>query len=179
MKAIGFVGSTPIAQYVYARGAAAGKRVQCFGWCQEPHDHHARCRNEPSRRCAYWRRLRFGRRALHGGLGGGSSRRSDSAETCEKAHPARRKSQDRPFSKVQVGMVGINVPIPVPLAYYTFGGWKRSAFGDLNQHGPDAVRFYTTTKAVNCRWPSGLKEGQALRFRLCRRPKFRTVYGPP
>jgi hypothetical protein len=49
-------------------------------------------------------------------------------------------------SKVQVGMVGINVPIPVPLAYYTFGGWKRSAFGDLNQHGPDSIRFYTKTK---------------------------------
>ena len=49
-------------------------------------------------------------------------------------------------SKVNVGMVGINVPIPVPLAYYTFGGWKRSGFGDLNQHGPDAIRFYTKTK---------------------------------
>ncbi|AWN54132.1 CoA-acylating methylmalonate-semialdehyde dehydrogenase [Methylobacterium sp. 17Sr1-1] len=62
-------------------------------------------------------------------------------------------------AKVQVGMVGINVPIPVPLAYYTFGGWKRSGFGDLNQHGPDAVRFYTKTKTVTQRWPSGVKEG--------------------
>jgi malonate-semialdehyde dehydrogenase (acetylating)/methylmalonate-semialdehyde dehydrogenase len=62
-------------------------------------------------------------------------------------------------AKVQVGMVGINVPIPVPLAYYTFGGWKRSAFGDLNQHGPDSVRFYTKTKTVTSRWPSGVKEG--------------------
>ena len=62
-------------------------------------------------------------------------------------------------SKVQVGMVGINVPIPVPLAYYTFGGWKRSGFGDLNQHGPDAFRFYTKTKTVTSRWPSGTKEG--------------------
>ena len=62
-------------------------------------------------------------------------------------------------SKVQVGMVGINVPIPVPLAYYTFGGWKRSGFGDLNQHGPDAFRFYTKTKTVTSRWPSGVKEG--------------------
>ncbi|RVU11968.1 CoA-acylating methylmalonate-semialdehyde dehydrogenase [Methylobacterium oryzihabitans] len=62
-------------------------------------------------------------------------------------------------AKVQVGMVGINVPIPVPLAYYTFGGWKRSGFGDLNQHGPDAVRFYTKTKTVTSRWPSGVKEG--------------------
>ena len=62
-------------------------------------------------------------------------------------------------SKVNVGMVGINVPIPVPLAYYTFGGWKASGFGDLNQHGPDAVRFYTKTKTVTSRWPSGIKEG--------------------
>jgi malonate-semialdehyde dehydrogenase (acetylating)/methylmalonate-semialdehyde dehydrogenase len=62
-------------------------------------------------------------------------------------------------SKVNVGMVGVNVPIPVPLAYYTFGGWKASGFGDLNQHGPDAVRFYTKTKTVTSRWPSGIKDG--------------------
>jgi len=62
-------------------------------------------------------------------------------------------------SKVQVGMVGINVPIPVPIAYYTFGGWKASSFGDLNQHGPDAFRFYTKTKTVTSRWPSGIKDG--------------------
>ncbi|PLX37098.1 MAG: methylmalonate-semialdehyde dehydrogenase (CoA acylating) [Hyphomicrobiales bacterium] len=62
-------------------------------------------------------------------------------------------------AKVNVGMVGINVPIPVPLAYHTFGGWKRSGFGDLNQHGPDSVRFYTKTKTVTARWPSGVKEG--------------------
>ena len=62
-------------------------------------------------------------------------------------------------SRVQVGMVGINVPIPVPIAYYTFGGWKASGFGDLNQHGPDAFRFYTKTKTVTSRWPSGVKDG--------------------
>ncbi len=62
-------------------------------------------------------------------------------------------------SRVQVGMVGINVPIPVPIAYYTFGGWKGSSFGDLNQHGPDAFRFYTKTKTVTSRWPSGVKDG--------------------
>ena len=62
-------------------------------------------------------------------------------------------------SRINIGMVGINVPIPVPLAYYTFGGWKRSGFGDLNQHGPDAFRFYTRTKTITSRWPSGIKEG--------------------
>jgi malonate-semialdehyde dehydrogenase (acetylating)/methylmalonate-semialdehyde dehydrogenase len=66
----------------------------------------------------------------------------------------------RDFSaRVQVGMVGVNFAIPVPLSYYTFGGWKRSGFGDLNQHGPDAFRFYTKTKTVTSRWPSGVKDG--------------------
>ncbi|MGH6797292.1 MAG: CoA-acylating methylmalonate-semialdehyde dehydrogenase, partial [Roseiarcus sp.] len=62
-------------------------------------------------------------------------------------------------SRVNVGMVGVNVPIPVPIAYHTFGGWKRSGFGDLNQHGPDSIRFYTKTKTVTSRWPSGVKCG--------------------
>ena len=62
-------------------------------------------------------------------------------------------------NRINVGMVGVNVPIPVPLAYHTFGGWKKSVFGDLNQHGPDAFRFYTRTKTVTSRWPSGVKEG--------------------
>ncbi|MEM1381704.1 MAG: CoA-acylating methylmalonate-semialdehyde dehydrogenase [Pseudomonadota bacterium] len=56
---------------------------------------------------------------------------------------------------VNVGMVGINVPIPVPVAYHTFGGWKRSAFGDVNQHGPEGVRFWTKIKTVTQRWPEG------------------------
>ena len=66
--------------------------------------------------------------------------------------------------RVEVGMVGVNVPIPVPIAYYTFGGWKASGFGDLNQHGPDAFRFYTKTKTVTQRWPSGTKEQAANHF---------------
>ncbi|WP_342660888.1 Putative 3-oxopropanoate dehydrogenase [Rhodococcus ruber] len=61
-------------------------------------------------------------------------------------------------NRVNVGMVGVNVPIPVPIAYHTFGGWKRSGFGDLNQHGPDSIRFYTKTKTVTQRWFSGVKE---------------------
>ena len=65
-------------------------------------------------------------------------------------------------SRVEVGMVGVNVPIPVPVAYHTFGGWKRSGFGDLNQHGPDSVRFYTRTKTVTGRWPSGIKNGASF-----------------
>jgi len=68
-------------------------------------------------------------------------------------------------SRINIGMVGINVPIPVPLAYHTFGGWKKSGFGDLNQHGPDSFRFYTRTKTVTARWPSGLKEGGEFNFK--------------
>ncbi|MGH7121700.1 MAG: CoA-acylating methylmalonate-semialdehyde dehydrogenase [Acetobacteraceae bacterium] len=64
--------------------------------------------------------------------------------------------------KVNVGMVGVNVPIPVPVSYYTFGGWKRSGFGDLNQYGPDSIRFYTKTKTVTSRWPSGIKDGASF-----------------
>jgi len=65
-------------------------------------------------------------------------------------------------SRVQVGMVGINVPIPVPVAYHTFGGWKRSAFGDINQHGMEGVRFYTKTKTITARWPEGLTDDSAF-----------------
>ena len=68
-------------------------------------------------------------------------------------------------SRVNVGMVGINFPIPVPLSYFSFGGWKKSAFGDLNHYGPDAFRFYTKTKTVTARWFSGIKEGGEFHFK--------------
>ena len=61
--------------------------------------------------------------------------------------------------QVQVGMVGVNVPIPVPMAFHSFGGWKRSLFGDLHIHGPDGVRFYTRVKTVTARWPSSPRGG--------------------
>jgi malonate-semialdehyde dehydrogenase (acetylating)/methylmalonate-semialdehyde dehydrogenase len=65
-------------------------------------------------------------------------------------------------SKVEVGMVGVNVPIPVPVAYHTFGGWKRSAFGDANQHGMEGVRFFTKVKTVTARWPEGEADGASF-----------------
>jgi malonate-semialdehyde dehydrogenase (acetylating) / methylmalonate-semialdehyde dehydrogenase len=61
----------------------------------------------------------------------------------------------RYVNQVEVGMVGVNVPIPVPVSYHSFGGWKRSGFGDLNQYGTDSIRFYTRTKVVTQRWPDG------------------------
>jgi malonate-semialdehyde dehydrogenase (acetylating)/methylmalonate-semialdehyde dehydrogenase len=65
-------------------------------------------------------------------------------------------------SRVNVGMVGVNVPIPVPVAYHTFGGWKRSAFGDANQHGMDGVRFWTKVKTVTARWPEGAQDDSSF-----------------
>ena len=62
-------------------------------------------------------------------------------------------------SKANIGMVGINIPIPVPVAYHSFGGWKDSFFGSNNAHGMDGVRFYTKIKTISSRWPSGIKEG--------------------
>ncbi len=65
--------------------------------------------------------------------------------------------------RVQIGMVGVNVPIPVPVAYHSFGGWKRSMFGDTHMHGMEGVRFYTRLKAITSRWPkSGVREGHSL-----------------
>jgi malonate-semialdehyde dehydrogenase (acetylating)/methylmalonate-semialdehyde dehydrogenase len=63
-------------------------------------------------------------------------------------------------ARVNVGMVGINVPIPVPVAYHTFGGWKRSGFGDIDQHGPEGVRFWTKNKKITQRWPDGSVNGE-------------------
>ena len=60
-------------------------------------------------------------------------------------------------NKIQVGMVGVNIPIPVPMAFHSFGGWKRSLFGDQHMHGPEGVRFYTKLKTITSRWPSGLR----------------------
>ncbi len=62
-------------------------------------------------------------------------------------------------SRVQIGMVGVNVPIPVPTAYHSFGGWKRSLFGDHHMHGAEGVRFYTRLKTITSRWPSGIRKG--------------------
>ncbi|MBC7135237.1 CoA-acylating methylmalonate-semialdehyde dehydrogenase [Oceanibaculum nanhaiense] len=62
-------------------------------------------------------------------------------------------------SQIKVGMVGINVPIPVPMAFHSFGGWKRSLFGDHHMHGPEGVRFYTRMKAITQRWPTGIRSG--------------------
>jgi malonate-semialdehyde dehydrogenase (acetylating)/methylmalonate-semialdehyde dehydrogenase len=66
--------------------------------------------------------------------------------------------------QIEIGMVGINVPIPVPVAYHSFGGWKRSLFGDHSIYGPEGVHFYTRLKTVTTRWPAGIKSGAVFTF---------------
>jgi malonate-semialdehyde dehydrogenase (acetylating)/methylmalonate-semialdehyde dehydrogenase len=68
-------------------------------------------------------------------------------------------------NRAQIGMVGVNVPIPVPVAYHSFGGWKRSLFGDHYVHGAEGVRFYTHLKTVTGRWPSGIRTGAQFHFK--------------
>jgi malonate-semialdehyde dehydrogenase (acetylating)/methylmalonate-semialdehyde dehydrogenase len=68
------------------------------------------------------------------------------------------------YTRVRIGMVGVNVPIPVPVAYHSFGGWKRSLFGDHHIHGMEGVRFYTRLKTMTARWPSGIRQGAEFHF---------------
>jgi malonate-semialdehyde dehydrogenase (acetylating)/methylmalonate-semialdehyde dehydrogenase len=204
IQAVGFVGSSDIAQYIYSTAAANGKRSQCFGGAKNHMiimpdadlgqgveagadlvvDGRERASDE----------LTFDDQSLEGGYFIGPTlfdhvtsdmsiytdeifgpvlcivRAADYDEAL--ALPTKHEygngvaifTRDgdaaRDFvAKVQVGMVGVNVPIPVPVSYHTFGGWKRSGFGDLNQHGPHSVLFYTKTKTVTSRWPSGIKDG--------------------
>jgi len=82
----------------------------------------------------------------------------------------------REFSnRIQIGMVGINVPIPVPMAFHSFGGWKRSLFGDMAVHGPEGVRFYTRLKTMTARWPTGIR---AAPNTSCRRSLNRRAPSP-
>ena len=69
------------------------------------------------------------------------------------------------WSRTRIGMVGVNVPIPVPVAYHSFGGWKRSLFGDHHIHGMEGIRFYTRLKTMTARWPSGIREGAEFNFK--------------
>ena len=93
-----------------------------------------------------WKRSIFADHAMHGPEGVRFFTRDGDAAR-EFAH------------QVEVGMVGINVPIPVPMAFHSFGGWKQSLFGDHHMHGPEGVRFYTRMKTITTRWPTGIRAG--------------------
>ncbi len=268
IAAVSFVGSSDIAQYIYSRGTANGKRVQAFGGAKNhgivmPDADLDQVVNDLDRR-----RVRLGRRALHGASGRRAGRRRDRGclrdklipaieklrvgvstdpeahygPVVSKAHreriehyiqmcideggelvvdgrgftlqgheegffigptffdhvkPSMKSYQDEIFgpvlqmvrardfeeavrlpseheygngvaiftrnghaareftARVNVGMVGVNVPIPVPVSYHSFGGWKRSGFGDIGQYGQEGLRFWTKTKVVTQRWPDG------------------------
>ena len=89
-----------------------------------------------------------------------SNRRANGVAVFTNDGGAARKFQN----EIQVGMVGINVPIPVPMAFYSFGGWKESLFGDMSVHGMEGVRFYTRPKMVTSRWPDPRHRGADLGF---------------
>ena len=274
VQAVSFVGSTPIAKYIYETGTAHGKRVQALGGAKNHAVVMPDADLDDGRRRADRRGLRLGRRALHGDLRGacssatrspttcsaacgskiaamkvgrigrpsaemgplvtaahrdkvrgyvdsgvaegaklvvdgrglkvpghengffvgagavrprrsrtcGSTRRRSSVRCCRSLRVAdfdealalvnahefgngaaiftRDGDAAREFvQRVQIGMVGVNVPIPVPVAFHSFGGWKSSLFGDHHIYGPESVRFYTRQKAVTQRWPSGIRAG--------------------
>ena len=81
--------------------------------------------------------------------------------------PHARNLTDRQLDAIRErdGMVGVNLPIPVPVAYHSFGGWKRSLFGDHYVHGMEGVRFYTRLKTITARWPSGIRAGTQFHFK--------------
>jgi malonate-semialdehyde dehydrogenase (acetylating)/methylmalonate-semialdehyde dehydrogenase len=248
VKAVGFVGSTPIAEYVYTRGCAAGKRVQCFGGAKNhmvimpdadldqavdaligagygsagveslkigpstdlSADYGPLVTAEALQRVKNYvdigvkegaklvvdgrdfkmqgyengyymggclfdnvtKDMRIYKEEIFGPVlsvvrAGGYEEALSLVNDHEYGNGVAIFTRDgdaaRDFaSRCQIGMVGVNVPIPVPIAYYTFGGWKRSGFGDLNQHGPDSIRFYTKTKTITSRWPSGIKDGASF-----------------
>ena len=271
IAAVSFVGSTAIAEYIYATGAAQRQAGAGVGRRQEPHGGDARRRSRPGGRRADGRGLRRRRRALHGSLGrrrGGRRRRqarrqADAEDPRAQIGPGtdpeaemgplvtrqhldkvrsyvdqgvkegaklvvdgrdlklqgyedgfflggclfddvttemkiyreeifgpvllvvrapdfdfatriineheygngtaiftRDGDAAREFaSRIQIGMVGVNVPIPVPMAFHSFGGWKRSMFGDHFMYGPEGVRFFTRMKTVMSRWPTGIRAG--------------------
>ena len=82
-----------------------------------------------------------------------------SSATGRRSSPATATLHGEFAHQIQVGMVGINVPIPVPMAFHSFGGWKASLFGDHHMHGPEGVRFYTRPKTITSRWPTGIVLG--------------------
>src|SRR6185312_7814880 len=216
ISAVGFVGSSSIAQYIYGRAAANGKRVQCFGGAKNlkiapsldaTADFGPLVTREALQRVKNYvdvgikegatlavdgrgfkmqgyengfymggclfdnvtKDMRIYKEEIFGPvLSVVRAHDYKEALALPSEHEygngvaifTRDGDAARDFAnRVNVGMVGINVPIPVPVAYYTFGGWKRSGFGDLNQYGPDSIRFYTKTKTVTARWPSGIKDG--------------------
>ena len=123
----------------------------------------ARCSTTSSPRCASTRRRSSGRCCRSCARPISTARSSSStttnSATASRSLPATATPAREFVNRVQIGMVGVNVPIPVPMAFHSFGGWKRSLFGDMAVHGMEGVRFYTRLKTVTSRWPTGIRAG--------------------
>src|SRR5204863_413434 len=155
IAAVSFVGSTAIAEYIYTTAAAVGKRVQALGGAKN--------------HMVVMPGMRIYEEEIFGPVL--SVMRADTFDEATKlaseheygngvAIFTRDGDAAREFaSRVQIGMVGVNVPIPVPMAFHSFGGWKRSLFGDMAVYGTEGVRFYTRLKTVTARWPTGIRAG--------------------
>ena len=166
IAAVSFVGSTPIAKYIYENCAKNEKRVQALGGAKN------HCVVMPD--CDLDQAVNGLMGAAYGSAGERCMAQSVAVAVGKIADPlveslskkvgngtsifTRDGDTGRSFaSNVKIGMVGINIPIPVPMAFHSFGGWKRSLFGDQSIHGPEGVRFYTKLKTITSRWPSGIK----------------------
>jgi len=164
VQGVSFVGSTAIGQYIYETGCAHGKRVQALCGAKNhmvvmPDADIDQAVDDEIfgpvlcvvRAKDYEEAIKLVNDHEYGNGTAIFTRDGDAA---------------RDFvGRVQIGMVGVNVPIPVPVAYHSFGGWKRSLFGDHSIHGPEGVRFYTRLKTVTTRWPSGIREGAVFNFK--------------
>ena len=192
IAAVSFVGSTPIAKYIYETAAQNGKRCQALGGAknhmivmpdadldqavlvvdgrgfrmqgyEEGYFIGGSLFDRVTKDMVIWREEIFGPV-----LSVARAQDYDEAAALIAAHSfangtaifTRDGDAAREFAhRVEVGMVGINVPIPVPMAFHSFGGWKQSLFGDHHMHGPEGVRFYTRLKTITSRWPTGIRAG--------------------
>src|SRR5438874_2223143 len=179
VAAVSFVGSTPVARHIYETGTRAGKRVQALGGAKNhmvvlPDAEldgfflgpclfdHVKPEMSIYRDEIFGPVLTVVRAASYEeavDLVNASPYANGVAIFTSDGGAARRFQ-----SEIQVGMVGINVPIPVPMAYYSFGGWKDSLFGDAHVHGMEGVKFYTRAKVVTARWPASAAKGKNLGF---------------
>src|ERR671929_234439 len=196
INAVSFVGSTPVAKYIYETAATHGKRCQALGGAknhmvvmpdadldQAVDALMGAAYGAAGERCmaisvavpvgektadALMAKLEPRVRGLK--IGPGTDPEAEMGPLITKQHldkvkgyidqGEREGDAAREFAHaIQVGMVGINIPIPVPMAFHSFGGWKSSLFGDHHMHGPEGVRFYTRLKTITTRWPTGIRAG--------------------
>ena len=177
IQAVSFVGSTPVAEYIDAEGVRHGKRVQALK-VGEGHQLDAEMGPVITRMAQQRIEGLIGQGIAEGAqavVDGRGLRVPEIAAAVQLINDhecgngvavyTRDGGIAREFVRhIQVGMVGVNVPLPMPMAFHGFGGWKRSLFGDHHAYGPEGVRFYTRHKAVMQRWPDSIARGPEFAF---------------